>query len=132
MKINELNGNVLNTKDVYIHDDVLVFLNFNRNEKMLKLHLSKYNSSAEYTIEFANVIGFTMTSCDFWGASECVLDFEYVDKSERVIIPKLEEEWLKNPNLTNGCLYDGYIETLLTFSSGDKLRIACESIEIKK
>ena len=32
------NGNIINSKEVYIHDDILEEFNFNRAEK--KLHLS--------------------------------------------------------------------------------------------
>ncbi len=74
------------------------------------------------------VIGFSMTSCDFWGASECVFDFEYVEFNERVIIPNLQKKWEDVKNASPAVSYDGYIEVLITFSSGDQLRVACEKI----
>lgn len=62
---------------------------FSSNEK--KLHLSIYNESNKKrrSIVFLNVIGFEMTSCDFWGSSPHILDFEYVEPKDHTLIPKL-------------------------------------------
>jgi len=130
MLIYESNGKVINTKQVYIHDDILLYLAFDRNKKILKLTFSKH-SDRLYIINFINVIGFTMTSCDFWGASEYVLDFEYIEPDKRTLIPSLEKQWMNVPDSSSEVTYDDFLETLLTFSSGDRLRIACEAIEIQ-
>lgn len=130
MIINGSCGQIINTKEVYIHDDILLSLEFERIQKRLTLTLKKYAAENCYTITFADVIGFHMSSCDFWGASECVLDFEYVNPDERVIVAELQEKWLSVPNAPKNVSYDQHIETLLTFSSGDQLRVACETIEI--
>ena len=130
MIINELNGNIINTKEVYIHDDVLLSLQFDRISKKLHLSLLKRNLEDEYSIEFINVVGFFMTSCDFWGASECILDFEYLEHNERTIIPKLLEIGSNVPDSVCGLSNDSHIETCITFSSGDKLVVACEHIII--
>ena len=130
MIINESNAKHLCSKEIYIHDDSLLFLNFDRDNKVMNLQFQKYATKSEfYTIKFLNVIGFSMTACDFWGASECVLDFEYVNVDERIIIPQLKKRWAEVPNPVRDTSYDNYVETLLTFSSGDQLRIACETIE---
>ena len=133
MIIDASNGNIINSKEVYIHDDILEEFNFNRAEK--KLHLSiikeeKFNR-IRFSIEFLNVIGFEMTSCDFWGRSPHILDFEYVEKDNAIIISKLFE--MKNSNDYPFCTLDiqeEYIETIITFISGDRLIIACKSIII--
>lgn len=130
MIINESNGEIINSKKVYIHDDILTLLQFSRLDKKMILNFNKYNSCDEYKICFFNVLGFEMSSCDFWGESECLFDFEYVKQSERVIIPKLLKEWDTVPVLVSPINYENFIEVLFTFSSGDKLRIACEEIEI--
>lgn len=132
MIINELNGEVINTRDVYIHDDILLELKFDRIKRNLTLNFQNYANDFTYVIEFLNVIGFEMTSCDFWGASECALGFEYVPKDERVLVPKLQEEWTNLPNSLDIPSYEDSIETLLTFGSGDRLRIACETINFLK
>ena len=65
MVINSLNGNVINSNQVYIHDDILEELSFNRLEKKIHLSLLTEDRSERFSIDFLNVIGFEMTSCDF-------------------------------------------------------------------
>ncbi len=134
MKINELNGRIIDTKEVYIHDDILHELIFCRLRKRMKLIIEKYEmQNKKYEIKFTNVIGFEMTSCDFWGRCAHILDFEYVEQDDRVIIPKLFKR--KKLEFESSCDFlteqGNYIETLITFSSGDQLRIACEEIVIE-
>ncbi len=72
-----------------------------------------------------------MTSCDFWDRSPRILDFEYVEKDNAIIISKVFE--MKNSNDYPFCTLDiqeEYIETIITFISGDRLTIACKSIII--
>lgn len=72
-----------------------------------------------------------MTSCDFWGSSPHILDFEYVEKSDNTIIAQLlkkrDNDAYPFCTLTNR---EKYIEIMITFVSGDQLKIACESIII--
>lgn len=131
--INVDNGTLLNSKEVYIHDDILEELKFTRSEKTICLSILKVNKNSRkrYSIEFINVIGFEMTSCDFWGSSPHILDFEYLDNNEHTIIPNLFEKKYEYRDLScNLNDKNKYIETMITFVSGDQLRIACESIII--
>lgn len=132
MKINELNGSIIDTKEVYIHDDILDELRFYRLEKRIKLIIEKeLDETRKYVIEFINVIGFECTSCDFWGHSPHILDFEYVEPKDRIIVPKM----FKKDNFYHGnsilTKQENYIESLITFISGDQFRIACEEIVIE-
>lgn len=128
MKIDVSCGDKINSKDVYVHDDILEDILFKRSEKKLFISLFKQGTNKKVSIEFQNVIGFEMTNCNFWGESPYILDFEYIKNSECVLIPKLFKQ--KNENAAFCKLEDEskYIETVITFISGDKLRIACESI----
>lgn len=133
MIIDTSNGKIINSKEVYIHDDILEEFCFNRTEKKLHLLILKVEEfgSKRFSIDFLHVIGFEMTSCDFWGSSPHILDFEYVEKNDNVIIPKLFE--IKDNNDCTFCTLNNreeYIETKITFSSGDQLIIACKSIII--
>lgn len=133
MIIDATNGKIINSKEVYIHDDILEEFYFNRTEKKLHLSILKANEfdSKKILIDFLHVIGFEMTSCDFWGSSPHILDFEYVEKNDNIIIPKLFE--IKEKNDYTFCTLNNreeYIETRMTFSSGDQLIIACKSIII--
>ena len=131
MIINEKNAFIINTKEVYLHDDILTSLYFDKDGKFLELKFCNYGTvDNNYSIKFRNVIGFAMTACDFWGAGECVLDFEYVLSSEQLLIPRLQEKWDSCPKANKSNLYNDYIETLFTFSSGDQLRVASKTIEI--
>lgn len=132
MVINSLNGNVINSNQVCIHDDILEELSFNRLEKKIHLSLLTEDRSERFSIDFLNVIGFEMTSCDFWGFSPYILDFEYIEEyNDNTIIQKLFNK--KDNNHYPFCSLNDrekYIETIITFTSGDQLIIACESIII--
>ena len=67
------------------------------------------------------------------GESPYIFDFEYIAPDERTIIPKLFErkEKFDDPACTLG-YPEMYIETEMTFVSGDRLIIACESIVMWK
>ncbi len=64
---------------------------FNRRKKELHLILLK-EEDKKFSIIFLNVIGFEMTSCDFWGSSPRILDFEYAEPKDTSLIPKLFEK----------------------------------------
>ena len=128
--IKESNGETLNSGVISARYDRLFTLNFYRLGKLIHLILKRNGLEKNYLIEFVDVIGFSMTSRDFGGASEEILEFEYVEPSKRVIIPKLNEECQKNSENSQRTDYNDFIETLMTFSSGDKLRIACGKISI--
>lgn len=131
MKIYDKNGSIINSRQVYIHDNTFYQMNFNWETKNLYIILANdTNKNDTYIIQFMNVIGFNMTSCNFWGISPYVLDFEYIEHKERTLIPKLYDEYsknLKDPTCNLEKNID-YIETAITFKSGDKLIIACEYI----
>lgn len=133
MIIDTSNGKIINSEEVYIHDDILEEFCFDRAEKKLHLSIIKEEGGDRIrsSIDFVHVIGFEMTSCDFWGASPHILDFEYVEKNDNTIIPKLFE--IKDNNGYQFCALNDrekYIETIITFVSGDRLIIACGSIII--
>ena len=136
MLIYESNGEIINSRDIYIHDDVFKQMVFEHSNKELKVVIRKpENMQVEQKISFVNVVGFEMTSCDFWGKSSHILDFEYVPQDKRTLLPKLHslnKNCSSNKSLcilTNGV---DYIETIITFVSGDKLTVACEFIEIEQ
>ena len=134
MRIDKSNANIINSKSIYIHDDELILLQFDRDTSILTLFLKQsWPNKFEYTIEFIKVIGFEMTSCDFWGKSECVLDFEFIEPDKQSIIPKLSNKWSSiEKNKNNDFLFENQFETIITFTSGDTLKISCEYIQFNK
>lgn len=133
MKINDSKGIIINSKDISIHDDILNQLLFDRTKCEILLLITKSNNmNNEYAIKFVNVVGFEMTSCNFWGISPHILDFEYVEYENRTLLPKLHyiKESSEIHHLCKLVTNINYIETIITFTSGDKLTIACEYIII--
>lgn len=134
MIIDVTNGEIINSNVVYIHDSILEEFYFNRTEKKLHLSILKEEGSCNkrFPIDFLYVIGFEMTCCDFWGTSPYIFDFEYVDHKDNTIIPKLFKK--KENNDYPFCSLDDqekYFETIITFTSGDQLIIACKNIIIE-
>lgn len=131
MKIDEFNGKIINTEGVNIHDDILDQLIFFREQRRLSLSIIKEKTiDVYYKIDFINVVGFEMTNCDFWGHSPHILDFEYVEESKRTLLPRLKKEIEKYPFVKFSNLNDevSFLETIITFTSGDTLKIVCECI----
>lgn len=131
MTIDASNRKIINSKEVYIHDGILEEFFFNRTEKKLHLSILKEgkDNNERFSIDFLHVIGFEMTSCDFWGSSPYILDFEYIEQNDNTIIHKLFERKVSNDYTLCPLLdREKYIETIITFTSGDQLIIACESI----
>ena len=114
--------------DIYIHDDILLTLKFDNIKKAINITLKRNVSFALYEIKFESVISFFATSCDFWGASNRILNFEYVKSEESTIFPRLKKEWYETPGMTLNFPYDEFIETKIVFASGDYLTIVCKEI----
>ena len=131
MIISKKNLCIVNTSEVCFHDDILISVFFDNGKKEIVLNCQKgSNSKSEYVVHFKNVIGFQMSSCDFWGASECIFDFECISDDDLILIPYLMKEWINIPKLNTTPNFDNFIEILFTLTSGDKLRIACEYFTI--
>ena len=132
MRIDKSNGDIINS-EVYIHDDIFNNLLYDKKTSTLKFSLSKSNDyESMYEINYINVVAFEMTSCDYWGESPHILDFEYVEYSNCKLLPKLYEEQKKMPyNPECKLIYKKeYIETIVTFTSGDQMIVVCEYIDI--
>ena len=87
--------------------------------------------SYRYSVDFLDVIGFEMSSCDFWGESLRILGFEYVPPESQVLVPRLFNKKQEGGESFAFCKMknrESYLETLMTFRSGDQLRVACENI----
>ena len=135
MYINKSNGKKINSDAVDIHDDILNQLQFDRTKRCLYLKIQKAECiNCEYTIEFVAVVGFEMTSCDFWGESPHILDFEYVDPNKHILLPKLTERIYANETSSLCKLNESskLIETIITFTSGDELIVVCEHIILQE
>jgi len=131
MIIDKINKDIINTKDVYIHDDIFLDLRFVRDKHRLCLLFATEDETSTYEINFIDVLGFEMTSCDFWGWSPHVYSFVSIKSEEYTIIPRLMENKFFDYAFESFAI-DEYIETKIIFTSGDELIVACKAIEYNK
>lgn len=118
---------------LYLHDGHLRRFVFDRDSKGLHLEVEcKEWMDCIYSIHYLGVVGFEMTSCDFYGPSDVILGFCVVPKEKSTFVPRyyahaqkqgLAEWALKNP--------ESVFETEIFFTSGDWLRVACTEICIE-
>lgn len=154
--------NSLDIKKMLIHDDVILDFTFDRDDRILTLNLvdgynneSYYRSEREnrnekfawmfysnhYIIKFINVIGFEMTSCDFWGKSNRINGISINENKELI------DRLIYKANDIKGIIHnedgstkddikyinkDNFIEVRIEFISGDMLIVACEIINYGK
>ncbi len=134
MLINAANQEIINTRDVYVHDSIFVDMTFDYQEKKFYFNSKKNNPSGKiYSIIFFNVIEIDMVWCDFWGESHYILDWESVKVENQKLIKKLFTEKNDN-NYSNSRLNTEkeYMESIITFKSGDHITIACEYVDYKE
>lgn len=133
MRIDFSNCHVLDSNEIDIHDDVFCYIHFDRETDELRVGLQNpLKGGQEYEIKFSNVIGVSISACNFWGRSPHVLDFEYVESNEQLLFSELEhtrKERHPQCKLQAGTVF---IETVMTFISGDILNVVCESITWEK
>ena len=135
MRIDKTNSDVIRSRDVSLHDDMLMEFHFHRIARELVLPLQKYGGEI-YTIRFTHVLGFEMTSCNFWGPSRRIFDFELLEGEEQKLLPRLWKMREEKKPVGTTTPEDGlgekenYIETVITFVSGDQLQVVCEAIDI--
>ena len=91
MTINAQNKEIINTRNVHIHDDVLVNFDIDIISKSICLTFRSWEKEQCYTITFQNVIAFSSTCCGFWGSDEWdwAFDFEYLSPDRHRLIPAL-------------------------------------------
>lgn len=132
MTINAQNKEIINTRNVHIHDDVLVNFDIDIISKSICLTFRSWEKEQCYTITFQNVIAFSSTCCGFWGSDEWdwAFDFEYLSPDRHRLIPALlrKAEVIGQEPTRAVAHIDDYFESMITFHSGDELVIACKSI----
>ena len=132
MIIDASNKEIINTKAVYYHDDILTGFTFDRARKKLRLRISKWETEKRTEIIFQNVIGFAMSSCDFWGINdERILGFCLLEPEQEVLIPKIYKKREKEECCPLKAR-EVYFETAMSFVTGDNLFVACERIVLER
>ncbi|MBQ8309539.1 MAG: hypothetical protein IJX80_00820 [Clostridia bacterium] len=69
MTINKTNVQIINTREMHLHDDTFCGFNYDYANDELTLSLISWGTQKPKTIIFKRVLGFVMTACDFWAPS---------------------------------------------------------------
>lgn len=123
---------------VSLHDDIIEEFKFDREKGILSLTLlAECDNWRQYTIDYKGVFMFEMSSCNCWGEySPHIFDFEYMDGRYNLLLPRLLDDIFNRSNIDdrkkNLESAEDLFETWITFTSGDRLRVVCKSIEIEK
>ena len=122
---------------ISLHDDIIEEFKFDIYQRRISLTLLSYKEERkEYTLEYIDVLGFEINSDRCWCVnSPNIVDFEYVNDKYSLLLSRLIEDVnnrtcedfrKKNLEKTKDCF-----ETLITFATGDRLRVVCDSIQIE-
>lgn len=79
-------------------------------------------------ITCVDVIGTEMSNCEYWGASPYVFSLSILNGKKSHLVQRLFENKKPEYKFCKLKSKDDYIEVLIEFSSGDKLRVACSSV----
>ncbi len=130
--------NIDDIKVLSFHDDYFEGLHFDETNNILTLYARKYdissnkNKDVSYHVDFIKCYGFEMTHCSPWGYSPLILDLYIAENHEEDrMLPRLYD--LQNSyidSIDQPLDNDMVIEICIVFSSGDRLKIVCESIAI--
>ena len=134
MRIDYSNKGIIDSKDIYVHDAVFTGFNYDYEKNIIEFEAIEYYYKKHFKFKFCNVLGFEMLSCDFWGRSLRILDWQSANFTKSEIVPKFLKLNNDDKNIYNcSRLKDNkYFETLFTFISGDTLTIVCEYIEFEE
>lgn len=117
-----------------VHDKQCYAVYFAYESKtLLLLLLGEREEDASLEIRFYDVLGYEMTSCDFWGPSPHVFGWSLVPDNERTLLPrflsKAQEHDFDQTSLQRN---QEYMEIEVQFTSGDTLTVLCGSIDIQQ
>lgn len=117
-----------------VHDKQCCAVNFAYENKTLLLRLlGERAEDASMEIRFNGVLGYEMTSCDFWGPSPHVFGWSLIPDNKRTLLPQYlaeaEEHGLDQTSIQRN---REYMEIEVQFTSGDTLMVLCCSIDIQQ
>lgn len=133
MKLTKENVNEI-MKKISLHDGLITNFNYNNEERELNItYLDEWQDNKECNIIFIDVIGFKITSCNYWSNSPYISCIVPLQEYEYILMPELFKKAYDNPDWLNEHLIsrDEYMELLMEFISGDTLSIVCKSVKVK-
>ena len=124
MRIDYSNKEVIDSKDIYVHDAVFTGFNYDYENNIIEFEAIEYYYKKHFKFKFCNVLGFEMLSCDFWGHSPHI-NVWYIsdtnDLSTKMKDIQREKKWELRLEDTSK-----WVESIIAFISGDTLTIVCE------
>lgn len=130
MRIDYSNKEVIDSKDIYVHDAVFTGFNYDYENNIIEFEAIEYYYKKHFKFKFCNVLGFEMLSCDFWGHSPHI-NVWYIsdtnDLSTKMKDIQREKKWELRLEDTSK-----WVESIIAFISGDTLTIVCEYIEFEE
>ena len=143
------NRNIHEANDISLHDayfESFVFDRaYNRLETVVKPEWPfaiqtdfNDNVSIEYTklwrirITCTDVSGTEISNCEYWGASPHIFSMSIISGGESLLVQRLFEDMKPEYKFCKLKSKNDYIEVLIEFSSGDKLRTACRSVQFSE
>ena len=94
-----------------------------------ELHLCTFDLlEVPVEIHFIDVLAITMTSCEFWGGSPYIFDFECLPPERQTLLPAILSEMKTLYEDIYQPQYKDYHEVLITLTSGDRITIVCQAV----
>ena len=130
MKITVENKEIINPKNISVHDGIIEKFEYNYLERICNIEILNDCWNIRQTFCIKNIILMHQQNCEFWGCSPHVHCWCY-DEGQ----PFLKQLWIKqksdkqfrfslleeNPDI--------YFEHYFQFISGNEIRFICEEIE---
>lgn len=127
MKINYENANFI--EKINIHDYVIDDIKYQINQNKMSIFISNPLEHKSFLIQFMDILSYEIQSCDFWFPSPNILDWEVKQFPEQTLLNRIQH-YQKSNNYTSAryeCL-EQYIDTIITFCSGNTIELLCKNI----
>ena len=113
------NGNIHEVNNISLHDACFESFVFDRVHNRLETVVKP---------EWPFVVPPDFDSSEYWGASPYVFSLSILNGKKSHLVQRLFENMKPEYKFCKLKSKDDYIEVLIEFSSGDKLRVACSRV----
>ena len=101
---------------------------FDYQAKILRMKLFDDHAKNEFVISFCNVLEYKAITCDIWGPSPYIFDWSFVNDGDCYLLKELVDIYSKHELCLTGGSFPDLKEIALQFTSGDSMRIVCDSV----
>lgn len=133
MIINYKNKDIIDSRQIYIHDSTFIGCNYHYLNNQISFQTKNECCNKIFAFKFFNVFSFKMKSFEPWGESPYVLDWETIKDGDDYLLNEIVKEIDDNNyDLTRLKDYNELVSSIITLSSGDTLTIVAEYIEFEE